>query len=703
MKRTVIFSGTTEGRWLSEKLCAMGQPHMVCVATEYGKEMMQENALTRVHVGRMDTEEMAQFLQAEGYGRGDLVVDATHPYAVSASQNIKEAARRAHCRYLRVVRAQKSAPGDPAPDGDKTREYGQMHVYGTTLECALALNACSGNILLTTGSKDLGLFCRNVPEEGKKRLYVRVLPSPESLHLCLAEGIEPDHVIAMQGPFGLELNLALIRQYQIRHLVTKESGSAGGFEEKVKAARAAGIVSHVIRRPSEETGVGAEEALKEILEAAADRPLSKLPDEGDKETQKDSPGTACETEADRRMTVTLAGIGMGSLAGETCEVREAVASADVVFGAARLVQGLQKKETCALYQTADIIPVLEERKPRRAVILFSGDTGFFSGAKSAAGRLKAWNRDIDLQILPGISSVSFLAAKLQESYEDAVLFSLHGRNTDRHMTELIWKIRHNGKVFLLLSGAEDLRRAASRILEAGIRCRIYAGSSLSYSHEKVEELTPEEASGYACDGPVTAMIRNLSPEKRLLIPLRKDCDFVRDRVPMTKECVRHESIIRLSLRESDVLYDIGSGTGSVAVDAASLHPSLNVFAIEKKPEAAALTRENALRSGLGNVTVIEGEAPGALEGLPAPDCVFIGGSGGQLAGIIDAVHAKRSGIRFVINAVSIETVVQIQEAVRRYTPEKVEAVQLSVNEIRQAGAHHLLQANNPVFVVSFTL
>ncbi len=681
MKRTVIFSGTTEGRWLSERLCAMGQPHLVCVATEYGKEMMQENSLTRVHVGRMDTEEMTQFLQAEGYGRGDLVVDATHPYAVSASQNIKAAAGAAHCRYLRVVRAPGSAPGDPAPEGNRTREDGQIHVYKTTLECALALNECSGNILLTTGSKDLGLFCRNVPEEVKKRLYVRVLPSPESLHLCLEEGIGPDHVIAMHGPFGLELNLALIRQYQIRHLVTKESGSEGGFEEKVKAAGAAGAVCHVICRPLVETGMGAEEALREILEAGAGRPLSKLPE----------------------MTVTLAGIGMGSLSGETCEVREAVESADVVFGAARLVQGLQKKETYALYQTADIIPVLENRKPRRAVVLFSGDTGFFSGAKSAAGQLKAWNRDIDLRILPGISSVSFLAAKLQESYEDAALFSLHGRNSDRHMAELIWKIRHNGKVFILLSGAEDLQGAASRILEAGIRCRIYAGSSLSYSHEKVEELTPEEASGYTCDGPVTAMIRNLSPEKRLLIPLRKDGDFVRGRVPMTKECVRHESIIRLSLRESDTLYDIGSGTGSVAVDAASLHPSLNVFAIEKRPEAAALTRENASRSGLGNVTVIEGEAPGALEGLPAPDCVFVGGSGGQLAGIIEAVHAKRSGIRFVINAVSIETVVQIQEAVRRYTPEKAEAVQLSVNEVRRLGAHHLLQANNPVFVVSFTL
>ena len=172
MKRTVIFSGTTEGRWLSEKLCAMGQPHMVCVATKYGKEMMPEDSPAQVHVGRMDEEEMIRFLREAGFGSGDLVVDATHPYAVSASQNIKEAAGRMHCRYLRVVREGKSAHCGLTPEGGSTSKNGQVHGYETALECAQALNGCSGNILLTTGSKELGMFVRNVSEEVKKRIYV---------------------------------------------------------------------------------------------------------------------------------------------------------------------------------------------------------------------------------------------------------------------------------------------------------------------------------------------------------------------------------------------------------------------------------------------------------------------------------------------------------------------------------------------------
>lgn len=687
-KRTVIFSGTTEGRSLSERLTAMGCSHIVCVATEYGKEMMHPSPFVRVHVGRMDADEMARYLTDEGFGEGDVVVDATHPYAVSASENIVKAADSIRCQYLRIRRARGKLPDERMPDGTL------VHTYASMEACAAALKNSSGNLLLTTGSRELGTFFRNVPEEVKKRTYVRVLPAMESLRVCLQEGAAPDHIIAMQGPFGCELNLALMRQYQIRHLVTKESGSAGGFEDKLKAARKAGAVSHVICRPAQEDESGAQEALDGILKLFA----------GDaRQSAQELPSSGAGGEEGRPVSVILAGVGMGNPSGQTFEVREAIAQADVVFGAERLLQGIQKKEMYALYRAEDIIPVLEQRRPEKAVILYSGDTGFFSGAGAAADRLREWNAKPDLQILPGISSVSCLAAKLGQSYEDALVYSLHGRNTDRNIRTLIGKIRHSRKTFILLSGPQDVRRLAEGILEAGIACSICAGSGLSGSDEKVEVLTPEEAAGYECSGPVTAMVLNPDAQKRLLIPLRRDADYVRGRVPMTKECVRHESIIRLSLRESDTLYDIGSGTGSVAVDAASLHPGLSVFAVEKKPEAAALIRENANLAGTENVTVVEGEAPGVLADLPEPDCVFIGGSGGKLPGILDAVRQKRSGIRYVINAVSAETMAQIWETVRTYGLTDVEAVQLGVSELYQAGTHHLLKAQNPVFIVSFTL
>ena len=720
-RRTVIFAGTTEGRSLSEQLGAMGCSHIVCVATDYGKEVMCHSPFTRIHVGRMDADEMTRFLTAEGFSEGDVIVDATHPYAVSASENIRKAADRMRCQYLRIRRDRGELSGGPIPGGAPVRTYTSME------ECAMALKNSSGSLLLTTGSKELGTFFGNVPEEVKKRTYVRVLPAVESLRACLQEGAAPDHIIAMQGPFGYELNLALMRQYQIRHLVTKESGSAGGFEEKMKAARAAGAVSHVICRPAEETKPGTEETLDGILKLFAEevrqndsvrsiakeltseeeRSIAKVrnseKDRGADKAQAEIPSRTEEGERNRPASVILAGTGMGSPSGRTLEVREAIADADVVFGAERLLQGLQGKEKYALYRAEDIIPVLEQRRPQKAVILYSGDTGFFSGAGAAAARLREWDADLELRILPGISSVSCLAARLGQSYEDAFVYSLHGRNTDRNFRTLIREIRHRRKTFILLSGPQDLRRLAGEIAQEGIGCSIYAGSCLSGSSEKVEVLTPAEAAGYECKGPITAMVLNPDAQRRLLIPLRKDSAYVRDRVPMTKECVRHESIIRLSLRESDTMYDIGSGTGSVAVDAASLHPGLNVYAVEKKPEAASLIRENAKLAGTDNVTVIEGEAPGVLADLPVPDCVFIGGSGGRLPGIIDAVHKKGSGIRYVINAVSAETMAQIAETVHQYGLTDVRAVQLGVSELYQAGTHHLLKAQNPVFIVSFTL
>ena len=667
MRKIVIFSGTTEGRVLSERLARHGCPHIVCVASEYGKEMMRGTASCRIHTGRMDADEMADFLAKEDFGSGDLVIDATHPYAVSVTENIRKAAGRLDCGYMRITR------GNSSLSGDHIREYGSIE------ECAEGLRETSGNILLTTGSKELPYFCRAVSEEVRRRLYVRILPSVESLTCCLAEGIEPDHVIAMHGPFGFELNLALMRQYDIRQLVTKESGREGGFEEKVKAAGEAGAFVHVIRRPAEETGTGVEEAIKEIL------------------------GSSGDEEGTVPLTITLAGAGMGGPACETLAVREAIEEADVVFGAERLIRGIEKKEKYAMYRASDIISVLEAGRPRKAVILFSGDTGFYSGAKAAAEELGKWNGCAAIRILPGISSVSFLSSVLGESYEDARLLSLHGRNSEREINSLIREIRFNPKVFALLSGAEDLRKTASYLDAAGISCRIFAGSSLSLSDEKVEELTPEDAAMYSCSGPVTAMFINPRPEKRRLVPVKKDSDFVRGSVPMTKECVRHESIIRLGLRESDILYDIGGGTGSVACEAAALHPSLTVFTIEKNPEAAALIRQNSKAAGVENVTIIEGEAPSALNALPKPDCVFIGGSGGKLAGIMDVLKAKGSGIRYVINAVSLETVSEISRILTGYNPSETEALQLSVNGLRRIGDYHMLQAQNPVFIVSFVL
>ena len=223
MKRILIFSGTTEGRQLADILDASGICADVCVATEYGHEVMTEGQYRNIYTGRLTEEEMKEFMQKGDYA---AIVDATHPYAVVVSSNIRQASAQAGLTYYRLRRTLQSA-GD---DSDVIYVKSQQ-------ECVRALEQTSGNILLTTGSKELHCYCEN--EALRERLFVRVLPGTESIEICHKNGILGRQIIAMQGPFSEEMNLALLHQYQIRYMVTKESGASGGFSEKISAAKKA--------------------------------------------------------------------------------------------------------------------------------------------------------------------------------------------------------------------------------------------------------------------------------------------------------------------------------------------------------------------------------------------------------------------------------------------------------------------------------
>ena len=226
----VIFSGTTEGRRLSYELARLGADVTVCVATEYGREEQGESAGITVLSGRMDREEMARTLAG-----ADLCVDATHPYAVRASQTVRAACERESVPLLRLLRED-----SPVPEGAKG--------FASASEAAGWLKTTQGNILLATGAKELGTFA----PLGGERLYPRVLPLASSLEACAAAGVPSSHILALQGPFTQELNKALIRQYHIEYLVTKDGGPAGGFSEKAAAAKAAGARLVLIRRPPED-------------------------------------------------------------------------------------------------------------------------------------------------------------------------------------------------------------------------------------------------------------------------------------------------------------------------------------------------------------------------------------------------------------------------------------------------------------------
>ena len=228
--RCVIFGGTTEGRTLSHSLARMGTEVTVCVATAYGREEQGETPGIQVLAGRLDEEDMIRTVSG-----ADVCVDATHPYAAEASRNIRAACERTGTKLLRLLREKSGIP-----EGAR--------VFAAAADAAAWLADTGGNILLTTGAKELRTFAFL----GGERLYPRVLPAQESLAACEAAGIPRSNILALQGPFTQELNEALIRQYHIRFLVTKDGGKAGGFAEKASAAAATGTELILLRRPEED-------------------------------------------------------------------------------------------------------------------------------------------------------------------------------------------------------------------------------------------------------------------------------------------------------------------------------------------------------------------------------------------------------------------------------------------------------------------
>ncbi len=223
MRSVIVFAGTLEGRMLSESLSGRGVRVTACVATEYGETLLPENEHLKVRAGRMDRAQIADLIRREGVR---LVVDATHPYAAVVSQNVSQACGDAGAEYLRLIRESGQAETD------------DMITVSSVEQAAAYLAGTQGNILATTGSKELAKY--TVIPDYEKRVFARVLSTGEVAAACEKLGFRGKNLICMQGPFSEELNTAMLRQFDCRYLVTKETGKAGGYEEKIRAARTAG-------------------------------------------------------------------------------------------------------------------------------------------------------------------------------------------------------------------------------------------------------------------------------------------------------------------------------------------------------------------------------------------------------------------------------------------------------------------------------
>lgn len=261
--RILVFAGTTEGRKIAEILNSVSAEAYVSVATEYGRSLLKEYRNIQVLCGRMDEDEIADFICKKQIG---LVVDATHPFAVLATENIKKACAREAVQYLRCLR--EGAHTGSGKEWDRESEHGQdmgnvkIQELDSVSQAVEYLRNTEGNIFIATGSKELALYTDI--ENYRERCYARVLSSLESIEKTVALGFEGEHLIAMQGPFSKDINVAMLRHTKARYFVTKDSGKAGGFGDKLEAAKETGVTLVVVGRPKED-GMSVKEVSEYLL------------------------------------------------------------------------------------------------------------------------------------------------------------------------------------------------------------------------------------------------------------------------------------------------------------------------------------------------------------------------------------------------------------------------------------------------------
>lgn len=410
--------------------------------------------------------------------------------------------------------------------------------------------------------------------------------------------------------------------------------------------------------------------------------------------------------------VTIIGAGPGNPDLLSRAALDAIDIADVVIGAHRALAGIDVPPDavrCELVKTADIVAALTDAASwQRAVVLMTGDLGLFSGARRLVEALSG-NAQVDVRVIPGISSASYLAARLARPWQDWRFASAHGVACD-----IVAEAERAGELFLVTSGGEDPSRLSGELVQAGFGdARVTVAERLSYPDERITCATASEIAGQTFDdlnvmlidfaggaGSPAGASRAASSRWPYASSGIPDELFIRGDVPMTKQEVRAVALAKLRLTATDTVWDVGAGTGSVSIEAALVARAGSVWAVERNAAGVRLIRENADAFGCGNVHAVPGVAPEALVKLPVPDAVFVGGSAGELPSIVEAALEKNSQVRLCVPCVTVETLTEACALLSGSRFKGFEACQVSAARAEAVGSHHLMKAQNPVFLVS---
>lgn len=398
--------------------------------------------------------------------------------------------------------------------------------------------------------------------------------------------------------------------------------------------------------------------------------------------------------------VTVIGLGDDGCAGLSARAANAVAAADVLAGGERHLAFFPqfRGERIVLRGGLDgaLERIAERADEHRVAVLASGDPLFFGIGARIIARVGAEH----VEILPAPSSVQHAFARIGMKWDDAAVLSVHGRP----LAGLVTRLRRLHKVALLTDEENAPPRIAAHLIAHGdTGWRAWCCEDLGGPGERVRPFALDALA--ACDDVAPLNVLVLQREGAWRAPpalgfFHEDA-FAR-RMPkrglITKREARLLSLALLQLRPASVVWDVGAGSGAVAIEAALLAPEGRVFAVEVDPEGVALCRENVRAHAVDNVQVVAGRAPEALAALPDPDAVFVGGSKGALAEIVDvALGRLRPGGRLVVNAVTLDNVAEATACLRRDGREP-EALLVNVSRAEPLARYLRWEAHNPIHI-----
>jgi len=394
--------------------------------------------------------------------------------------------------------------------------------------------------------------------------------------------------------------------------------------------------------------------------------------------------------------ILIVGVGGDGPVGLSAKIQARIAAADQLWGGKRVLGLWQdfEGEKRPLSNIPDMISALTQRGETQVVILASGDPGFYG----IAGTLLRHFEPNELEIVPHVGSLQQAFARCGLVWQDAVLTSVHGRS----LAELLGLAKRAPKIGVLTDHKHTPTKIAETMLAAGLPdCRAIVAENVGLAEERIVDTRLALLSGQSfAQLNVLLLVQDPDWQPAPAFAPRPEAAYAHRRGLITKQDVRALSLARLALRETDVVWDVGAGSGAVSVEMAELAWRGQVFAVEHDVENLGYIRQNVARYGTLNVEVVAGRAPQMLRDLPAPDAVFIGGTGGAMRKILTLIDGvKRPFCRIVVNVATLENLSSALETMRKLGWH-ADVTQAAISQSKPIGGMIRLVPLNPIFIVT---